>query len=548
MVGEANLPAFTASMAGNPVTLSYAQMSLQGNPVPSFNPAIKTSINYSPVTSSLSNILSVEGPQTVTIPSFTYAIKHNSKVTHYTCSAFTGSITMPSASAPYEGYLNAVGSSSIMQKSYVDIMYRNLKTFSGIVSRHKLYAQSNIFPGGFQLIDDAVIGPTECLVDPITVNKNYSTIGSFTNQDQVINYWFPSSASLVVSYSDDPQLNSMVISPVPDYSAADGNSYVIVKTTSLYFTNDYNYYPYDQAAYRQFSGNGYTSNFIFLAENTWYMLSANLVVNKNPNDLAKVMFFLTSSISSITTEQNYNPQFGLKIGEVDITGSMQTRYFADPQELFFMPANDYYGTLVIVPVNCEVIFSNMSLINYGDYGFSPESCNIQSPFPVNIANEKWTLKAELFDTNYNLIYTVPPIVVAFDPYGASLYGNNIVGTSTSTGGSGNQTNLTVTNNLFLPNLGEADPIHRFVAYNIPQHSPPLSGEGSLAYTQVSDVSLIPTNNDGVISTKDYINVSTVEGGISYDGRSIAVRYSGSLPGIYGRRVYVDQSGVKTTYS
>ena len=123
MIGYANLPAFTASMAGNPVTLSYAQISLQGTPTPSFNPAVKTSINYAPVTASLSSILSVDGQQTVTIPAFTYTIKHSGHPTPYTCSAFTGSITIPSASIPYQEYLNSVGSSSIMQKSYVDIMY-----------------------------------------------------------------------------------------------------------------------------------------------------------------------------------------------------------------------------------------------------------------------------------------------------------------------------------------------------------------------------------------------------------------------------------------
>lgn len=549
---------FDSSIVGENVTLKYDSLTLLSGsaPIP-FNPAIVTEYNQSPVTGSTFTVLDVTGSRIIHTNSFLYTVYQKRRVVpfgflyfpfEYTASKVTGSVTVLSASNPYQGYVNAAGSASLMKKSYVDIIYRNLNTFSGYVARHKLYAKSNIYPGNFTLIDDTVLGPSELLVDPITVNKNFSTIGNFTNQDQINQYWFASSASLNLIYSDKPRLNSMIIRPTTGYSGSDGNSYIILKAQAIGTVNDEFYYPYDEVSFNQFSGVGYTSNFIFLASNTLYMLQTSMSINKNRDETAKVMFFFTSSIPSIKNETTYNPSFGWKLGEVVVSDRVTSRIFSDPQQLFFTPLNDYYGTLLIVPIGCEVILSSISMKNYGDYGFSPQSAVVQIPFPINIANEKWTLKSELFDANYNLIFTLPPVVQSFDPSGASLFGTSILGSNVNNGGTDIQSSLTLTNNLFLPNIGTVLNPHRFLGYNIPTHHPPLSGEGSLGYTDVSDLSLIPTNNDGVVSSKDYINLTTIESSTEYNGRSIVVRYSGSAPNVFGRRVYVDSGGTKHMFS
>ena len=551
-----NSDTFTSSVVGETVTLKYTLLALEGNPIAPFNPAVTTNRNYvqPPITASNFIVTAFTNSRVIHTDPFTFPIRtrvsNHWVYNSYTASYFTGSITVLSASNPYQGYTNSAGSSSLMKKSYVDVVYRNLKTFSGYVSRHKLYARSNIYPGNFELIDDTVIGPAEILVDPITANKNFSTIGTFANQDHINQHWFASSASINLYYTDKPMLNAMRIVPWQGYEAADGNSYVIVKAGAVGVQNDENYYPYDAASYDQFSGTGYTSNFIFLAKNTLYVLQANMIINKNRTETAKVMFFLTSSIPSIQTEKDYIPAYGLKLGEVEVTEKIPSRIWDinDPRKMFFTPSNDYYGTLVVVPVNCEVLLSNVSLKNYGDSGYSPDTTIVQIPFPINVANEKWTLKSELFDANYNLVYTLDPVVAAFDPAGASLFGNSIIGTGGATGGTGNMTNLTVTNNLYLPGISSMNPIHRFLVYNNPTHTPPLSGEGAVAYSPLTDISLIPTNNDGTVTSKDYINVNTYEGSTAYGGRAIAVRYSGSAPGPYGRRVYVETNGTKHTYS
>ena len=545
---HANTDIVTASMVGQTIIINYGAVQVSDPYIPQFNPAIITSRNRVPQTGSSFPIQAVTGSRIIHTPPTQYTLYFDIGNTPYTynISKITGSITFLSGSGPYQEYVTAAGTASVMKKSYVDIVYRNLDAFSGCIARHKLYARSNIYPGNFELIDDTVLGPAEMLTDPITVNKSFSSLGKFANQDMINQYWFSSTASISLNYNDSPVLNSMVITPTPDYSAADGNPYVIVKTTAPGTANDAIYYPYNETEFNEFSGRGYASNFLFVAQNVLYVLSANVVVRKNKSDTAKVMFFLTSSIANIKDESSYTPPFGMKLGEIIVNDPVATRVFSDVQQFFFTPLNDYYGTLIIVPYLCEVTLTNVSLMNYGDYGFSPGCAVVQIPFPVNIANEKWTLKAELFDSNYNLVSSVAPIVQAFDPNGNSLFGSNILGSTGTTGIPTTLPQLTVTGQLYLPNLGQCNTPKRLAGYNIPQHYPPLPGEGSVCYTDVSELSLIPTN--GNVSTKDYINVSTIENNVVYTGRAIAVRYSGSVPNVYGRRIYVDSTGTKHTYS
>ena len=87
--------------------------------------------------------------------------------------------------------------------------------------------------------------------------------------------------------------------------------------------------------------------------------------------------------------------------------------------------NDYYGTLVIVPYQCNVTLANVSLKNYGDYGFSPGGTTVMVPFPVDVANESFTIRADLYDNNANLVYSLSPVIQNFDPTGASLYGTSV---------------------------------------------------------------------------------------------------------------------------
>jgi hypothetical protein len=93
----------------------------------------------------------------------------------------------------------------------------------------------------------------------------------------------------------------------------------------------------------------------------------------------------------------------------------------------------------------------------------------------------------------------------------------------------------------LPGIGQCPTTKRLLGFNIPTHHPPLSGEGAVCYTDVTDLELTASNSTS--PSLDYLSLSTTAG----QGRSIAVRYSGTSPNVYGRRVYVDPAGTKTTY-
>ena len=549
---KTNTDVFDITMVGKTmkVNFSYVWLSQGGG---AFDPSIPSRFNLNPQTSSFLPvpIVAVIDSRTVQVPPafFFYTLYYNYGQTSYTfvIEKFSGSIEPPTSSNPYQQYTTVDGSSSLMRKSYVDIVYRNTDTFTGFVARHKLYAKSNIYPGDFNLVADSTVGPTELLIDQITVNKAYAFIGVFETQDKVNQYWLASSASFNLVQSDDKMSSAMTIATNPDYSAATGNSYVITKASAIGLVNDAIYHPFDALEFAQFSGAGYASNFIFLPQNVLHVLSANMIVDKDRLATAKIEFYFTSSFLTISGERDYSPTYGWKLGTITVADKVERRIFPDVQQMFFKPLNDYYGTLVIVPYNCDVTLTNISMQNYGDYGFSPGAIELQLPFPINVANESYTFKAELFDTNANLVYTIPtqgdpPVVQTFDPTGASLFGSSVLGSAGGTGGiPSTLPSLTIQSALYLPGIGQCPSVKRLLGFNIPTHHPPLSGEGAVCYTDVTDLELTASNAS--TPTIDYLSLSTTAG----NGKSLAVRYSGTSPNVYGRRVYVDPSGVKTTY-
>ena len=268
----------------------------------------------------------------------------------------------------------------------------------------------------------------------------------------------------------------------------------------------------------------------------------NVVVQKNIKVPAKIEFYFTSSSPGIEKEIAFTSKYGMKIGEIEIPDEVPTRIFSDVKKMYFKPVHDYYGTLVIVPYNCNATFANISLTNYGDYGFSPGAMEVLLPFPINIANESFTLKSELLDQNSTLIFSTEPVVQSFDPSGASLFGSTIIGSvGTTINIPTTLPVLTVQGNFYLPGISAMVSPERFLAYRPPTHSPPLSGEGQVGYTNISELSLVSSSNSNV--SKDYINLSQVDSSISYNGRSLAVRYSGEGTGI---RIFVNPAGTKTT--
>jgi len=471
-------------------------------------------------------------------------------ITNINLGQFTSSykwISYNTAPDIYKKYVPPGEDPIYVKDSYAEILYRNIGTFSGFIARHKLYRKSSLYPGDFQLLTDEPLGTRELLVDPVTANKSYNLIGSFYNSVHIDKYWFTSSTDFQLSHSVTPQINAMRINTLGSFSKMDGTKYIIVKTDSVdTIPNDHTYWPYDEDQFNELQGLKYNSNFIDLKSGSLYALSMNLSIEKeNLDTSAKLQFFFTSSISDIKKEKNYISPFGLKLGEIDVNEDTTTKHFSNKQYFYFTPKEDYFGTLVIVPYHCGAIFSEISLGVYGDHGFSPDSLTTKIPFKVNCQNEVWQLKSELYDINSILVYSDLKTVQTFDATGESLFvfiGNSNIDPSNVSFISGS---LTVSKSLFLPNLPGCPPSDkRFIAWEPPTHYPPEAGDGVLCYTNLTAVELLPTNDLGTVTTKDYINIVTTND----NEQSIAIRYSGNGVDIAGRRIYIDSSGVKHTYS
>jgi hypothetical protein len=481
---------------------------------------------------------------------FFYPFGASQIVTNISFGTFTASykwVAYNTASDSYQKYVPLTGSAIFIKESYAEILYRNIKPFSGFIARHKLYRKSLVYPGDFQLIVDEPLGALEILVDPVTANKTYAQLGAFYNQVHIDKYWFvgTGSVNMSLSHSVSPLINSMKIA-TPHGTWTDGTTYIIAKNDSAGVANNAIYYPYDSSSFNDLTGSSYNSNFVSLKAGALYVLSMNIIMEK-PKDAtnSKVSFFFTSSIDGITKEKDYISPFGLKIGEIATKEETELKTFKDKQMLFFTPTNDYYGTVVIVPNNCNVTLSELSLKVYGDSGFSPDILFSKIPFRINVANESFLLKAELFDVNSTLVYSDLQTIQSFDPDGESLFvfiGNSNIDPTKVQFISGS---LTISQSLLLPNIAQCPSVDtRLLAWRVPTHTPPLNSEGSVCHTNVSQLK-IDDDAGGVSTVGDYLTLGTVSGLVESVATALSIKYDGATN--KGRKIIVNNSGSKTTY-
>ena len=470
---------------------------------------------------------------------FFYSNGQNQYVTSINLGAFTSSYTFISYNTGSDVYFRrdpTDETSQLIKKSYAEVVYRNIEPFSGFVARHKLYRNSMAYPGGYELIVDESLGASELLVDPITPNQTYPYTGNFYNQFHIDKYWFASSTDIFLSHSISPFINAMRINkPASSFNSVDGRNYVIAKVNSPNTPGNAIYYPFDPTSYDDLQGDSYNSNFISLKAGSLYVLSFNLEVEKDKkNTDSNISFYFTSSVPSIQFEKGYSNTFGLFLGSVTTSDYVATKIYADKQYLYFTPSNDYYGTLLIVPYHCVPTISELSVQVYGDYGFSPDVLFTKIPFPLNLPNESYQLKSELFDINSTLIYSNLTTMGTFDPNGESLISlapdpAKVTFISAS---------LTLSQSLYLPNInGCPQNGTRLLSWHSPLLSPPTATDGEICFTDVSNLGIF--NND-------YVGIQTTNGVLNSYASALSVRFTGSEApgGGGGRRIYVDSVGSK----
>lgn len=354
-------------------------------------------------------------------PYFYTDSKNNSVITNIVNATFDFSYPFVNYITSTGSYLTTTvgGNTVIVKQSYADITYRNIRTFSGYLARHKIYKKSLLSNADFQIVSDEPLFINELLNDNLTQNKYYERIGTFYNDTHISRYWFTSSLSFSLAHSPDKYINSVLISS-SIYNSLDGTSYMLAKNDSVPVSRSAVYVPYNEAEFLATSGSAYDSNFMALKANVQYILevSTELLKDKDVTN-AGMEFYFTSSNPNARKELAFTDKHGIRLGTIQ-ANQYGTNKVADQQIFFFTPANDLYGTLVVVPYRCQSYLKNISFRVYGDDGFSPDVFSTRIPWGISVANESFEIKSELFDINHNLVYSDLRVLKSFDPSGSSL--------------------------------------------------------------------------------------------------------------------------------
>ena len=312
--------------------------------------------------------------------------------------------------------LNLSGLKQYKKFSYAKIIYKNINTFTGKPAKHKVYRKSLRTLGDFESIIDETFGDTEILRDPVTPNKAFERLGSFFSQFHINNFWFTSSNDLNLKYDNQTFIDGLKISG----SNLNG-TYAIVKANTSFTNRNISYLPYNASEQSTQSGSNFDSNFLGFYKDTDYVLSFRTsVIEKDSSAISKLKFYITSSLPSANKNIGYDFNRGVLIAEFAYSGSTTGKYFDQKQNFEFKFPEDLYGTLVVYPENVkQIIVSDLSIKVSELYGYTGNAYYVKVPFPVNVANEVFEIKSELYDVNSNLSYTNLRTVQVFDPSGSS---------------------------------------------------------------------------------------------------------------------------------
>jgi hypothetical protein len=469
--------------------------------------------------------------------------KNNSVITNIVSASFDFSYPFVRYNTVTASYLrNTIGTQSVeIRQSYADITYRNIRTFSGYLARHKIYKKSLLSNADFQIVADEPLFINELLNDNLTQNKYYEKMGIFYNSDHINKYWFTSSVSLSLDHSPEKYINSVLVDS-PDYSQLDGNSYLMVKNDSVPISRSAEYIPYDEAQFLATSGSSYDSNFMALKSGVQYILEVSIEILKDQFVTnAGLEFYLTSSNSDARKELAFTDKHGIRLGTIQ-ANQYGKNLVADNQIFFFTPANDLYGTLVIVPYRCQVYIKNVSFRVYGDSGFSPDVFSTRIPWGISVANESFEIKSELFDINHNLVYSDLRALKSFDSSGSSLIpyvqggtGGFIPGTndffvsgslivSESINVIGGYIILN-SGSIYIPNIGSRGDAAKSRVISVRGDA---GHSGELAFSPMIDI----THDSQSIFVSTNTNASRIDESFTLTRHAIAVEYP-----LAGRKVY-----------
>lgn len=334
------------------------------------------------------------------------------------------------------------GNFKFKQYSLAEIQYRNLDTFSGTVTGHRVYRKSLNVASDYELLIDETIQNSEILKIDKSPIKSFENLGYFYTQSYVNNFWFTSSNNFFLTHDSEKILNALKIT-----GSMQENDYVIVKVNTSNINRNASYVPYNQNENLNQSGSAYDSNFIKLLKDNEYVISFNLnIQNKPETGIAYFNVYLTGSYENNRKEPEFSDRFGAKLVDFYVDEWITSKNYPNKLEFKYTPKNDIYGTLVLNAYGMtSLLINELSIKLNNTNGFAPSSYVTKLFFPVNQPNELYDIKAELYDKNSTVVYSNLRSITSFDPNGSSSASPLVSGQSITA------SNLYVTGQLSLEN-------------------------------------------------------------------------------------------------
>lgn len=336
------------------------------------------------------------------------------------------------------------------KNSIAEITYRNIKTFSGTVIRHKLFRRSLNVPDDYTTVVDEIFSQNEYLKNTTIPIKSYQDLGNFYSQDFINNFWFTSSNSFNLLANSDYYINGVNIT-----GSSINDGYIITKLNTSNTNRNSTYVSYNANEYLNQSGSSYDCNFLKLIGETDYVLSFNCnLLKKQLNDVMDLSFYLIGSYENNKKEPIYNTTYGVLLANLKVNDLITSKNFINTLKFKFTPKNDLYGTLLIVPRGIDsLILNNISIKQDKVDGFSYNSYTIRVPFNVDQPNELFDIKSELYDAGGNLVYSNLRTIQSFDPSGSSSPVNNFDTSTISVGVLNVSTETNLTGSINVDNFG-----------------------------------------------------------------------------------------------
>jgi hypothetical protein len=358
---------------------------------------------------------------------------------------------------------SSINESQVFYKSIAAITLDDIETFSGNVYRFRMYRRSQNSKIDSECIADELVQGKEMLIDSTNPNRFRELMGVFYDQSHINNYWETSSNLINIVSDDNLLIDSMHI--VGSNDLPHNSAFTIVKDDSnifygrfikesgsyefqLYRHVDPIYYNYYNPAYNiddttlysntasqtanstalQSNLDYLSSNFMKFYKNVEYQISANVIGNRtitptNQFNNGLLTFYLTGSRTANTQSLFGVTQTFDGIGVPILTASMNSgssaTYFGKISSTFTLN-DDMTGTIFLMPSFGEFFVSQISIVPYEEKSYNAGVVAVEVPFPVDISNENFTIRAELFDVNSNQIPVTLEVSQFFDTLGKTI--------------------------------------------------------------------------------------------------------------------------------